>query len=254
MRMVWFAVLVVAVCLPMGLVGLLVAEAYWPKLDGLTMAMPSGVRSTVAAMAMNQVGFGKDSEPKVERVLKLDSANPEALSRRCEVESNTKASQALATCEAAIAHGASASNYNALGHAQDQTGDFCSAEESYTVANNFVQGGNAFYLRAMGISAYRCGRVAYSVAELGAAESLDEKDAADANADEDEIADAKMDLQIDREWLVVAYGADKMPKEAAESCSNAHPEWKTCNCIFIAGKAVCTGIGAPPPKPDAAAK
>ena len=101
----------------------------------------------------------------------------------------------------------------------------------------------------MGIAAYRCGRVPYSVAELGAAESLDAKDAADTSQEPEDQADAKDVLQLDREWLVLAYTADKMPKQATESCSNAHPDWKTCGCVLAEGKPLCTGIGVPPPQP-----
>ena len=236
--MVWYVLLVVAVSLPLALVSVLLAEAYSPRLDRLTLALPAGVRTAVAAMAMNNAGFGAQARAKVERVLKLDPANADAHSRMCQIASDDEKLDALELCQQAVRLEPSAINFDRLGNAQERAGDPCSAQDSYNSANS-RQGGNSDYLRALGRSDFKCGRIAYSVAELLAAESFDAKSL--ESSQDEEADDVKADLQNDREWLTLAFAASHQPREAAESCGRAHPEWKTCACVLQGGKPVCTG-------------
>jgi tetratricopeptide (TPR) repeat protein len=244
MRIAWFTLLVLVVCMPLALVSLLFAEARLPGMDRLTLAEPMEVRSTIAEIAMASAGYGKDAEPKIERVLKLDPANGTARSRVCVLASNTNRPDAIALCKTALLTDPSGPNYNSLGQAQEHGGDPCSAEDSFTSANSHVNGGSAFYLRNMGHAAFQCGRIAYSVAEFGAAEDLDAKAVADQKEDGDDLDDDKADLKLDREWLVLSYSASKQPKLAAEACGKAHPEWKSCSCVLKDGNVRCLEASA----------
>jgi len=244
MRMVWFTLLVLVVCTPLALVSLLFAEAKLPAMDRLTLAEPMGVRSTIAEIAMGSVGYGKEAESKIGRVLKLDPENAGARSRECALASNTRRSDAVAVCKAAVSIEPDAANYDKLGEAQETSGDPCSAEDSFTSANSHVNGGSAFYLRDMGHAAFQCGRIVYSVAEFGAAEDLDAKAVADPKEDADDLDDDKASLKLDREWLALAYSASKQPKLAAEACAKAHPEWKGCGCVLKDGNVACSESAA----------
>ncbi len=244
MRMVWFTLLVLVVCTPLVLVLLLFAEAKLPAMDRLTLAEPMSVRSTIAEIAMGNAGYGKDAEPKIGRVLKLDPANGDARSRECDLASDAKRADAVTVCRAAVWTESNAPNHNSLGLALEKSGDPCGAEDSFTEANSQVNGGSSFYLRNMGRAAYKCGRILYSVAEFGTAESLDAKSVADPQEDADDLDDDKDSLKLDREWLVLVYSASKQPKQAAEACSKAHPEWKSCSCVLKDGSVACSETSA----------
>ena len=233
---------------PLVVVSLLIAEAYVPRMDRLTLAEPQGVRTTVANLAMSSVGFGKESKPKIQRVLRLDPANPEAQGRRCTMAADEGESDALSLCTDALKRNRTAPMFYSLGKAQEAAGDPCAAEQSFTSANSLISPASAFYLRNMGRAAYACGSFLYSVAEFSAVVDLDTKSVADPNQDAEDLDDAKEDLVLDREWLVVAYRANAQPKLASQVCAQSHPGWKACNCTIASGKVSCTDSAGPAPR------
>ncbi len=242
-RYVLFGLLVAVLCSPLILVGLLLTASAVPAMDRVTLAMPRGVRTIVAKVAMQKVGYGKDAEPKSRRAIRLDPENAEAWSRLCSLAvQKPMKSDAIATCNRAVAYDNSQYDLYHLGRAQVAAGDSCTAEDTLTQANDKAGKGDADYLRAMGQAAYLCGgRLPASIAELEAARDLDAKDSTDTNEDEDERDDSREDLQLDNEWLSVAYADARKPQLAVEACTQAHPELKACTCRLQGEKPSCTG-------------
>jgi len=242
MRKVWFGLIVLAVCTPIALVALLLAAVQFPAMDKVTLAMPPDVRATVAAIVIQRSGYGKDSLGKIQRVLRLQPENPKAWSGLCSIQADSdQTAPVLETCAHAVKLDPDdGANLEYLAGAQEKAGDFCTAEETYTAANRAVSD-DPDDLRGMGRSALQCGRIPYSIAELEAARDLDLKHSTDPNDDDDDVDDYKADLQVDREWLVLAYAAARRPTDAAEVCSQAHPAWKTCSCTLRKGKPACSG-------------
>ncbi len=214
------------------LTALVAAEAFSPRLDGLTVRNPRMMRSLVGEVAMTKVGYGKDSGKQLDRVLKLDPENAEALGRLCTANVNTGSGQALQTCRKALAQDPSELNYNGLGLAQEKAGAFCDAEDSFTTANSKVNARDAYVLSNMGRVALKCGHAAAAVASFEIAEGKDVQDVVVAKAEGEDEDDARDTLLQDREWLIVAYGRNGNMKQAAAMCATAHPTWKTCSCSF----------------------
>jgi hypothetical protein len=244
-RYLLFGLIVAVVCAPLFFVALLINAAYWPGMDKYTLATPTSVRSTVAAVAA-QIKTSTGSPADADRIIKLDPDSSVAWNSRCETATNYGdvdkiEPTAIATCTRANELDHSESNTFYLAAAQEAAGDFCTAEQTYTKANAFNSGGDAYDLRGMGRSAYQCGLIPAAIAELEFARDLDLKDSKDQNPDDDDDPeDYKYDLQSDREWLTLAYTASHQPKQAAEACSLAHPDLKPCSCSLQNHKPVCS--------------
>jgi hypothetical protein len=247
-RYLLFGLLVAVICTPLVLVLFLITAGTVPALDRLTLTLPEGVRTSIAEVALNRAGYGKVAEPKLRRVLRLDPQNPAAWSRLCSIATGDPVSpNAVATCNRAVAYDNKPYDLNHLARAQEAAGDPCTAEDTYTRANYKVSGGNVEYLRSMGRAAYTCGgRLPASIAELEAARDLDAKYASDPSADSDEVEDYKADLQLDREWLILAYTAGHKPQLASEACHQAHAGWKSCVCTLQSGKPSCSELPSHP--------
>ncbi len=240
MRRILWGLLVFVVCLPLAFVLFLIPAAKFPAIDAFTRKLPTGIRSDVAELAMNNAGYGKDSSRTTDRALELDPDNPEAWSRRCHGDGEEEKTN-LEACRKAIALEPSAWNFDGLGTAQEQAKDYCAAEDSYTKAIN-VSANNATYLRNMARAALRCGHTAASVAGFEVAEGLDAKAAASPDED-DEI---KANLIADREYLSVAYGKTSQPAKATDACAKAHPGWKSCSCELNDNGVKCSGGASEP--------
>ena len=255
MRMVLSVLLVVVVFTPLALVSFLFAEAYSPAMDRFTMGLPIEVRSTVASIAMNraQDATGKDHDARLQRVVKLDPRNAEARGAICTTSINPMTPTAAEDCRIAVEVDPGQWTYNALAMTQERAGDPCTAEDTFTRASNYANGRNAFILKNMGRAAYECGRYPYSIAEFSAAEAIDSRTVAGDAPDDDDLDDDRRSLQLDREWLTLAFTAGKQPAQAAQSCQKAHPELKSCTCVVTqeeergakAAEPVCTGPAAP---------
>jgi len=227
----------VAACTPIAALASLFAAAHFSAMDRLTLAMPMSIRVPVAQIAMDKVGYGKDSTTKIDRVIKLDPENPDAWSRRCgafdDADSPTfDPSLALTQCQKALSLQHTEDNFNGLGLAQEALKDYCAAEDSFTHANSLVNARDAYVLRNMGRAALECGHAASSVAIFEVAEETDAKDVEDD--------DDKEDLLLDREWLVLANQANHDPAAATAACAKAHPDWKSCHCIPDGTGVKCT--------------
>jgi hypothetical protein len=191
------------------------------------MEMPDTVRTSVAGLAMSAVKYAKAEDAKVARVIRLDPDNAAAWTWRCSTQPNDDAKVALAACQKAIQLTSMERNAEGLGRAQERLGDFCAAEESFTMANHNANAGDADVLRSMGRMALTCGHTAGAVAIFEVAVDTDTKQ----NEDED--------VTLDYEWLVVANNADHKPAGAAEACSKAQKDWKSCDCSAVGEKVIC---------------
>jgi hypothetical protein len=222
MRLVW-ALLVCILCLPLAFVLYLVAAARYPSMDGFTARLPPVVGSAVSQIALRRAGYGKDDGNAIHRALQLDPESADAWTRLCHL--NDDAGGHEATCRKAVSLSPTAWNFNALGAAQERSGNFCTAEDSYTMSVQKTSN-NAFFLRNMARAALRCGHSGASVAGFEVAESLDAK----AVSDPDDDDGTKPDLISDREYLSAAYDRTKQPEKATAICLKAHSDWKSCHC------------------------
>jgi tetratricopeptide (TPR) repeat protein len=250
-RTLLFVLLVVVVCTPLLLVAIFVTAAYVPALDKLTLSMSPDIRTAVADAAMQKAGHGTPAIPGLERVLRLDPDNAAALTRLCSARTAARLSlperaAAIPLCRKAVARARSSENFYNLGTAQEASGDPCAAQTSYNAANS-AESGEVDNLRAMGRTSLACSDVTGSVAEFEVARDLDAKSIADPGQDVDDRDDEADDLQLDQQWLVIAYTAANKPKLAAQACSAAYPMWKSCSCTLQAGKPSCKE--SPPVQP-----
>jgi tetratricopeptide (TPR) repeat protein len=246
MRYVWFSLLVLVVCTPLVLVSMLFAEALLPSLDAVTLHEPMGVRKTIAQMAANQAGYGKDAPAKMDRVLRLDPENPEVWTRRCTDstypgEGKPPRQDALQVCEHAAALDSSSYNWSNVGKAQEATGRYCDAQQSYARASEGITQSDAGNSRAMGRAALLCGHRDIAIAELNVAESADARSLGSASLDDDDRDLYRTGLQTDREWLTFAYANTRQPEQASKFCGLAHPDWQNCRCEVVKGEIKCTG-------------
>jgi tetratricopeptide (TPR) repeat protein len=237
MRPVLWGLLGLVVCLPLGLVLLIVAAAKYPAMDNFTMKLPTDIQTTVADLIVQKAGYGKDSTKRIDRALRFDPGNADAWTRRCHDNLDGTTSDP-ATCRKAIALQPTAWNFNGLGAAQEKAKDFCAAEDSYTSAIR-VAANEAYYLRNMARAALRCGHTASSVAGFEVAEGLDAKAATNPDDDGDD-GDTKDNLLSDREYLAVAYDRTKQPAKATAICTKAHTGWKTCRCELTETAVKCS--------------
>jgi tetratricopeptide (TPR) repeat protein len=242
MRPVLWGLLVFAVCMPLVFVLFLVAAARYPAMDSFTTSLPSSIRATVAELTMRKMGFGKDAAQRIDRTIRLDPENSDAWSRRCHMTFDDNKID-MAACSKATSLDPSPWNYNELGAAQEHEKNYCAAEESYTSA---IRGSSnsSLYLRNMARAALRCGHAGASVAGFEVAEGLDAKPVEDP----DDADDVKADLQVDREYLTVAYNRTNQPAKATAVCAKAHADWKTCDCELTDTDVKCSG-GPTTPEP-----
>jgi tetratricopeptide (TPR) repeat protein len=238
MRPVLWGLLGLVVCLPLGLVLLIVAAAKYPAMDNFTLKLPADIQTTVGDLIMQKAGYGKDSTTRIDRALRFDPENADAWTRRCHENVNGTTSDP-ATCRKAIALQPTAWNFNGLGAAQEKAKDFCAAEDSYTSAIR-VATNEAYYLRNMARAALRCGHTGASIAGFEVAEGLDAK----AAADPDDDGDTTDNLISDREYLAVVYDRTNQPAKATAVCTKAHTGWKTCRCDLTETGVKCSD--APP--------
>lgn len=234
MRPVLWGLLIFVVCLPLTFVLYLVAAAKYPAMDGLTMKLPTGIRTAVADLTLRNAGYGKGSVKLVDRAIELDPENADAWSRRCHGDGD-RATDDLAACRKAATLDPSAWNFDGLGATQENAKDFCAAEDSYTSAIK-ASPNTADPLRNMARAALRCGHTGASVAGFEVAEGIDAK----AAADPDEDDDVKTDLLADREYLIVAYDRTNQPAKAAAICTKAHAGWKACHCELTEKDVKCS--------------
>jgi tetratricopeptide (TPR) repeat protein len=237
MRPVLWGLLVFVVCLPLAFVLFLIAAAKYPSLDALTVKLPTGIRTTVADLALRRAGYGKGSLPLVDRAIALDPESPDAWSRRCHGDGD-KTTYDQAACRRATRFDPSAWNFNGLGMTQENAKDFCAAEDSYTSAIK-ASANDAYSLRNMARAALRCGHIGASVAGFEVAEGLDAKAAADPDEDDEIKGDLKADLISDREYLAVAYDRTNQPDKATAICTKAHTGWKSCHCELTDANVKC---------------
>ena len=230
----WWLFVVLAFC-PMCFIGLVAAEAFSPRLDALTLHMPSPVRSIVGILAMTSVGYDNASGQKIDRVLRLDPENGDAWSRRCSTQTISGSSQAFQSCTKAVAFNPVQGTYNNLGQAQEKLHDPCAAEDSFNVANMKAASANTEILRSFGRASLECGHIPAAVHEFELAERKDTQSVAVSAAeheDEEDLQEEQEDLAADRDWLVLAYARNGHMNQAAAMCSAGHPTWKSCTCNF----------------------
>ena len=164
MRLVW-ALLVCILCLPLAFVLYLVAAARYPSMDGFTARLPPVVGSAVSQIALRRAGYGKDDGNAIHRALQLDPESADAWTRLCHL--NDDAGGHEATCRKAVSLSPTAWNFNSLGAAQERSGDFCTAEDSYTMSVQKTSN-NAFFF-------YEIWHVRLSVAAIPARASRDSR-------------------------------------------------------------------------------
>ncbi len=252
MRTFLWWLFVALACTPVTLMALIAAEARYPALDSITLHNPALLREFVGEVAITWVGYGEDSPPRLDRVLRLAPDNTEAWTRRCTRDnfSDPKAAPAksLADCTRAVALDHSEPNLNNLGLAQERSNNPCAAEDSFTSANSRVNAVYPFVLRNMGRAALACGHIPAAIAGFEVAETKDAQDVAVSAAkheDEEDLQEEKEDLTEDRNWLILAYGRNRDLTRANQMCSTAHPTWKTCSCNTSAEGVECSGDPRP---------
>jgi len=237
MRRVGWALLVVVLCTPLAFTVYLVTAARYPALDRVTLTLPMAIRQPVAGIVMQKAGYGDKSTAAIDRVVRIDPDNGDAWSRRCTATRNKSNPAAASICATAIRLAPdSAWNYNALGYAQQESKNFCAAEDSFTTAMDKDRN-DAYLIRNMSIAAMRCGHLGAAQSGLEVSETLDAKAAADPDDDED----SKDDLVLDREYLAVVYDRTQQPAKATEVCLKAHPTYKPCHCDLTDKSVACTG-------------
>ncbi len=234
MRPVLWSLLLTIVCLPMAFVLFLLVASRFAAMDSFTSKLPSGIRSSVADVAMSKAGYDKGSGAIIDRVLRLDPDNVDAWGRRC--HANTNDAIQREACNKAVALDPTAWNFEGLGSTQEHAGDFCGAENSYTSAIRYSQN-DAGLLRSMARAGLHCDHAWASVAGFEVAEGLDAKSATNDTDDEDNTA---ADLLADREFLVIAYNRTKQSAKANAMCTKTHPDWKGCNCDLTETGVECT--------------
>jgi tetratricopeptide (TPR) repeat protein len=217
MRYFWPGLLAIVVFGPLAMLAMLLAEAAFPALDDVTLAMPLGMRAMVSQMALRQAGDDAETERKVFRVVKLDPENEAAWGRLCGMERGD-AEQARSICQRAVSMRATASNFNWLGIAQQRLGDDCAAEGSFTSARA-MQRDSGTIDRNLGGAAMRCGHYGAAVEAFERAEQLDEGAAA-----------APGMVREDREYLMLAYERTQQHEKASVLCVRVHPAWASCRC------------------------
>lgn len=233
MRKTLWILFIFVLCLPMIFVGWLVLATRSARMDSTTMNLSPGLRSMVADGVLQAAGYGKKSLPSLYRVVMLEPDNSAAWDRLCAVESNAAPQHAIQqTCKTAVAMDDSADNWGSLGRAQEQRGDPCAADESFTkAASRAANEGAADYAESMGRAALRCGQYYDARAGLEAAIDLEAKEISDTkNWDDDEIAEFKQDQLDDREYLILTLDHLHEAKAMKAACSLAHPGWAACAC------------------------
>lgn len=231
---------IVVLCLPMLFVTWLLLSVSWSRMDATTMKLPSGLRSAVAAVALDRPPFGPD---KIDRVLRLDPDNAKAIGESCRWYSEKKSlQQKLDICRKAVSLEPISGNFYALGRAQEGTDDECTAEETFTRAsrsNPDVDNYND--VEAMGIAALRCGHLYYARAGLEQASIVQEKVLKNSkDEDPEEIDDIKDDQKTDREYLILTYDGLHETQLKSQTCKLAHPDWQACDCrLDEDGKPAC---------------
>lgn len=243
MRPVLWGLLFAVFCMPLVFVLFLISAAKYTALDALTLKLPIGIRAPVAELALHNVGFGKESSARLDRVIRLDPDSSDAWSRRCTMFVNKDHQGEMAACLEAVTLDPDPWNFNNLGLAQEGAKDYCKAEDSFTTAIQ-KSSNNPEFIRNMARAALLCGHPWASDAGFETAEGLDAK----AAADPDDDGDTKDDLVTDREYLAVVYGELNKPAKAAEVCTRAHPDWKSCHCELNDTGVKCSGGSADPEK------
>jgi hypothetical protein len=251
MRKVLLVLGIAILCLPMLFVTWLLLASRWQKMDPTTAHAPLALRQAVASIILQKAGYGKKSLPALNRILRLDPKNAGAWQRRCSIFVWDKSSPNLKDCEAAVQFAEAPGDYYNLGRAQETIGDPCTAEDSYTHAVSATSSNpDTDYLEAMGRAALRCNHLPGSRAGFELAIETQQKWLNQPDQDQDEIDDAKKDILADQESLIVIYHRQHDDTLAGQTCTAAHPGWKSCSCdIDAKGIASCTE--AKPPTPPA---
>jgi hypothetical protein len=227
--------------LPLVFVLWLLVAVRLPQMDAFTIRMPSGVRSTVADVAMDRVPYGKAGLAGTHRVIALNPENQRAWDRLCGWESQDADAHGLKDCEKAVSMDDSAGNWDDLGEAQEAARNECAAADSYTKAASKGSSGLYYgYAEHLGRASLRCGNYYDARAGLAAAIDLEGKEIKDPDADEEDIANDKASQLTDREYLIVTMDHLQDADGAKASCSSAHPDWKGCACKLDAkGEVAC---------------
>lgn len=234
---------VAVLCLPLTFVLWLMIAGAWPAMDRITLHLPMSIRETVASVAMQNVGWGKNAQLKLQRVLRLSPDDATAWTRSCEMTAGKSGDRrgGVQTCERAVALDDSGWNFDHLGRAQERAGDECAAEESFTRASSKSSMGYEYgHVESMGRASLRCGDLYSARAGLEAAIDLQEKSYKAPDQDPDDIDGTRADEKTDREYLIVTLDRLHETRLAKETCSQVHPEWGGCVCALDSkGEASC---------------
>ena len=241
MRKVLLVLGIAILCLPMLFVTWLLLASRWQKMDPTTAHAPLFLRQAVASVILQKTTYGKESLPRIDRILRLDPQNAEAWQRRCSASAWGK-SPNLKDCETAVKFAGGPGDYYNLGHIEEAAGDPCTAEDNYTEAVSKTSANpDTDYLEAMGRSALLCNHLPASRAGYEVAATTQQKWLNQSDLDQDEIDDAKKNLLADQESLIVIYHRQHDDLLAGQTCTAAHPNWKVCSCdIDTKGAASCT--------------
>jgi tetratricopeptide (TPR) repeat protein len=215
-----------------------IAEARFDSLDGLTVREPMPVRTLVGHLALRE--YGTDDN-YLERVLKIDPNNARAWERRCTALLGATQSDWISDCQHALKLEATGTNYRLMGSAQEQANEFCAAQASYHTALSKpdIAGVRPHLLRDEARAALACGDPATSLAVLHTAEEIDESTAGNVAAP-GEINSARDGLASDYGYMAVVYDHINQPEKAREMCSEAYPGSETCNCQLTGTGLVCS--------------
>jgi len=233
MRKALIAFGIFILCLPLFFSLWLLAAVQSPKLDHITQQTPSGLRQFVASAVMGNAGFGKKSLPAVERALRLDPENAEALDRKCSLESSDNTPASLEDCQKSLRIKPTAEAYYNVGNAQLEQGNVCDAETNLTeAASKSSSSGNAWYLNRMGVAAIRCNDLPGARAALEAALDQDNKSLNAPNQEQDDLDEDHENILSDQELLVIVYQDQHEKGLEAATCKAAHPDKPHCNCAI----------------------
>jgi len=239
MRKVLWVLGIAVLCLPMLFVSWLVAAARWSKMDAVTVHAPVMMRQAVASILLNKAGWGRDAFPIVGRVMRLDPDNADAWGRRCTVYSRGVVPQEdVDACVKAVSLTPTPQMYTALGRADERAGKECDAMEAFKQG---AQGATRGYKRVefLGRAALKCGDLVEARPALETAVSVEDARMAGSHVQAAQIAQAKADQMVDREYLIVAYDELKETKLKKQVCAAAHPGWKGCGCGMEGGEVSC---------------
>jgi len=219
----------VLICTPMVVSLLLLLAVEWPKMDGVTVHLPRGVRATVASGILSGFDYGRN-KAKQDRAKRLD-AETAAGYRPPEVLVGLKPADMSEMYRKQRESKKAAGDLLRRAAELEKSGKECDAEDLYTQAASKDPSSEVYeYTEGMGRAGLKCGDLPGARAGLEAA-VLKEKNFIEGT-DEDQLGKVRQDMLADQLFLIVVYDREHETALAKQTCSDAHKDWVGCACVL----------------------